>query len=88
MDKIFNYLFVLFGPLILILDLISDFNYFWKNNFRTDLKKNIIVKDDSRLSHHTIKEMDTYASKMGSHGIKSVSTGYLIRHFRTRFNSI
>jgi len=45
MDKVFNYLFILWGPLILIFDVFADTVYFWKNNFRVDLKKNIIVKD-------------------------------------------
>jgi len=88
MDEICKYLFIPFGPIILFLDLLADLSYFWKNNFRTDLKKNIIVKGDSKLNHHSIKEIDSYSLKMGTHGIKSVNTGYLIRHFRTRFNCL
>ena len=38
LDKMINYLFIPFGPLILLADLVADFFYFWKNNFRTDLK--------------------------------------------------
>jgi len=59
LDKIFNYLFVVFGPLILFIDSCADSMYFWKNNFRTDLKKNIIVKDNSKLTHLSIRGIDS-----------------------------
>jgi hypothetical protein len=59
LDQICNILFIPFGPAILLLDVIADFNYFWKNNFRTDLKKNIIVKAESKLTHHSIKDIDS-----------------------------
>ena len=64
-DVICNYLFVPFGPIILALDLMADCNYFWKNNFRSELKKNIIVIDDSKLTHYSIREIDAYTNKMG-----------------------
>jgi hypothetical protein len=38
------------------------------------------------LTHNSLKELDGYTSKMVNNKIKSVTTGYLIRHFRTRFN--
>jgi hypothetical protein len=37
-DKLINFLFIPFGPVILFADLMADFFYFWKNNFRNDLK--------------------------------------------------
>ena len=84
LDKVFNYLFILFGPLILTLDVLSDLNYFWKNNFRTELKMNIIVKEDSRLTHASLRDLDRYSYKMGSNKIKSLTTLYLVRHFRNK----
>ena len=33
-----KYTFYAFGMVILVLDVISDLYWFWKNNFRTDLK--------------------------------------------------
>lgn len=85
-DKIINYLFIPFGPIILLADLVADFLYFWKNNFRTELKQNIILKKKSNLTHNSLKELDGYTSKMVNNKIKSVTTGYLIRHFRARYN--
>ena len=84
MDKIANYMFIPFGPLILVLDVFSDLIYFWKNNFRTDLKQNIIVKDDSELIHESLRDMESHISKMGTNKIKSLNTGYLIKHFRSK----
>ena len=40
------------------------------------------------LTHNSLKELDGYTNKMVNNKIKSVTTGYLIRHFRTRFNVI
>jgi len=38
LDKMCNYLFIPFGPIILLFDVVSDLYYFWTNSFRTDLK--------------------------------------------------
>ena len=46
-DKIINMSFILTGPLILVLDTITDVYYFWMNNFRTDLKVIIITREAS-----------------------------------------
>lgn len=81
-DKIFNLLFIPFGPLILFFDVLADLNYFWKNNFRTDLKQNIILKADSELTHESLRDMDNHISKMGTNKIKSLNTIYLVKHFR------
>ena len=34
MDKVFNYMFIPFGTIVLMLDMIADLYYFWKNSFR------------------------------------------------------
>ena len=34
MDRILNYAFIPFGPFLLMLDMMADILYFWKNNFR------------------------------------------------------
>ena len=47
MDKLINMSFILTGPVILVLDTIADFYYFWINNFRTDLKVIIITREAS-----------------------------------------
>ena len=37
-DKMVNFMFIPFGPIILALDVVADLAYFWKNNFRSNLK--------------------------------------------------
>ena len=88
MDKIANLIFIPLGVPMLFLDVMSDLIYFWRNNFRDNLKQNIIVKKKSLLMHGTLKDLDIYESKLVKNKIKSVSSSYLIRHFRSRFNVI
>lgn len=40
------------------------------------------------LTHNSLKELDGYTNKMVQNKIKSVTTGYLIRHFRARFSVV
>lgn len=48
--------FVLFGPFILVLDLVvGDIYYFWMNSFRRDLKKCVIKKEVASVSHRSLK---------------------------------
>lgn len=84
LDKLCNYLFIPFGLVILMLDMLQDLNYFWKNNFRTELKQNIIVKEKSLLTHQSLRDLDSYAKKMRTNKIKSLSTIYLIKYFRNK----
>lgn len=51
-----NFAFIFFGPIILELDFLADLVYFWKNNFRIELKEIIIPKDKSLISHNSIRE--------------------------------
>ena len=81
-DQVFNLLFIPFGPFILLLDLIADVIYFWKNSFRTDLKMNIIPQNISQLSHKSLRNIENHFNKMKSNSIKSVANDYYIRHCR------
>lgn len=64
MDTIMNLIFIPLGPIILVLDVMSDIIYFWRNNFRNNLKMNIIVKKKSKLNHKTLKDLDCYEKKL------------------------
>jgi len=48
-------LFLCFGSLLLIIGFFSDFYYFWANNFRSNLKKIIIEREDSTLENSSIR---------------------------------
>jgi len=69
-----NFGFILFGPLILEFDFIADCIYFWKNNFRTELKEIIIPKDKSLISHKSIREFLSIGDKYIENKIKSANT--------------
>ena len=49
-DVILNCLiFIPFGLPILVVNLLADFYYFWLNNFESDLKKIIMIREQSKL---------------------------------------
>ena len=51
-DKLLKcWLFIPFGPLILLLDLFVDIYYFWKNNFKKELKYTIVVRKKQNVHH-------------------------------------
>lgn len=86
-EKAFNLLFIPFGLPILCMDVIADMFYFWKNNFRSDLVKNIIERERTLISHKSIRETEKYIGKMNDNKMKSVSTEYLIKFFRKKLNT-
>ena len=71
-DKMMNvFIFIPFGIPILCLDLLADCYFFWVNNFKQDLRKVIIERQRSKVSHSSLKEimqmMKNYAdNKIGS----------------------
>lgn len=57
-EKIMNvFIFIPFGIPILFLDLLTDCFYFWVNNFKQDLRKVIIERQRSKVSHTSLKEI-------------------------------
>ena len=55
--KLMNvYIFIPFGPVILLFDVIADLYYFWVNNYRQDLQKIIIEREKTTVNHHSLKE--------------------------------
>jgi len=55
--------FVGIGPILLLMNLFSDFYYFWANNFRSNLKKIIIERKKSTLTNDSIRQVKDYCSK-------------------------
>lgn len=80
-----NIAFIFLGPIILELDFLADCFYFWKNNFRTELKEIIIPKDKSLISHDSIREYNLLSEKYIENKIKSANTSQIIKIFRKRF---
>jgi len=77
--------FLIFGLFILGLNLLADFYYFWKNNFRTKLNKIIIEKQKSTLTSLSIKDIVNLCSKYKDQKIRSVYSIDFVRSFRSSF---
>jgi hypothetical protein len=48
---------------LLFLNILSDFYYFWANNFRSNLKKIIIERKKSSLTNDSIRQINDYCVK-------------------------
>jgi len=73
---------------LLLLNILSDFNYFWRNNFRSNLKKIIIGRNKSSLSILSIRQIKDYCMRYSNAKIKSVFCNESVRAFRERFTVI
>ena len=78
--------FLILGIPSLTLNLISDFFYFWANNFRSNLRKIVIEKQDSTLVHDSVREIKMQCSKYSSKKIKSVYSLDFVKSFRSKFS--
>lgn len=77
--------FVILGIPSLTLNLMSDFFYFWANNFRSNLKKIIIEKTKSTLDHNSVREIKMQCAKYSDMKIKSVYSVDMVKTFRQQF---
>lgn len=77
--------FLFFGMLVLMLNLLADFYYFWQNNFRSNLKKIIIERDKSTLTNQSIRDIVNLCSKYQGQKIRSVYSIDFVKSFRQSF---
>ena len=78
-------LFVVFGLVFLLLDVVlGDVYYFWANVFRRDLQKCIIKKEQSHISYKSLKEIKNMALKQDSHKIETAHADQIVRNFRRK----
>jgi hypothetical protein len=74
-EKILNIgIFIPFGLPIMVLNSFADFYYFWKNSFRTNLRKIIIFKEPSTVSHDSIRDLFRIQENYSKNKIKSCYT--------------
>jgi hypothetical protein len=89
-DRIKNwtkfFIFLVFGPLILVINLFTDFYYFWVNNFRDNLNKIIIFKVTSKLTSASIKMVKFTAARYMDGKVKAVHAIDFVKTFRTKMN--
>ena len=79
------FIFIPLGAPILFFDTLVDLLYFWINNFRTNLKKIIIEKDKSTVSHRSLKEIMNICDNFKELKIKTIHTSEMIKQFRKKF---
>lgn len=89
-DRIKNwskfFIFLFLGILILVINLFTDFYYFWMNNFRDNLNKIIIHKITSKLTSSSIKMIKFSAQKYMDSKVKAVHSIDFVKSFRTKMN--
>jgi len=85
LNKLYFVGFMAFGFPSLIFSLGADMVYFWRNNFRSNLKKIIIERQRSTLTNDTIRELKMLCSKYSDQKIKSVYSIDLVKTFRKNF---
>mmetsp|Transcript_23252 Transcript_23252/g.17672 ORF Transcript_23252/g.17672 Transcript_23252/m.17672 type:complete len:223 (+) Transcript_23252:388-1056(+) len=78
-------LFLCLGVLILLADLIVDIWYFWRFNFRKDLKKVVIYRDQTILSYRTFMKMVKLCDQFARKGIRVVYSKEFLKKFRQDF---
>jgi len=77
--------FVIFGLIILTLNIIGDTYYFWVNSFKDDLKMIIIEQEHNKVAHSSLRFFHISNLKYASNKIKSLHTPFLIKLFRGKF---
>lgn len=80
------FFFVLFGVPILVINLFTDFYYFWKNNFRDDLTKIIITKITSKLTSQSIKTVKFTTSRYKNEKVLAIYTTDFVKLFRKQMD--
>ena len=77
------YAFFPLGLVIVSLDTVADMYYFWVNNFRPkeELKQIIIPKENSTISHKSLRDLHITHIKYTDHKVKTVGASTLVRNF-------
>lgn len=89
MDKIKALLmlavYVVMGLPCLIAGILSDFVYFWANNFRSNLKKIIIVRAESTITSESIRSFTLFCAKYNIEKIRAIHCQDTIRTMRQKY---
>jgi len=82
-----NLIFIPFGLIILTCNYCVDLYYFWRNSFRlkSELKKIIIQKEESKVSHKSIRQIMKIGEKYSKYKIKTTLSSALIKRFSSYF---
>lgn len=79
------FFFAVLGGPSLTIGLLSDFYFFWANNFRSNLKKIIIERKLSSITNESIRNLFLLCSRYSSLKIKSLYSIDYVKTFRNRF---
>jgi hypothetical protein len=78
-------LYMALGIPILVLDMGSDFFYFWANNFRSNLKTIIIVKEKSNITNVSIRSLAQFCNRYNEERVKSLFCEKTVIIMRERY---
>lgn len=88
-DKIKLFIWVLIycgmGIPCLLLGIFSDFFYFWANNFRSNLKKIIIVREESTITSESIRSFTLFCAKYNMEKIRAIHCQDTVRTMRQKY---
>jgi heme/copper-type cytochrome/quinol oxidase subunit 1 len=85
-EKLEAMLFIPFGPAIVAFNCLADCLYFWKNNFRKDLKLTIIPKDETTVNHQSIRDIQAQFIKYNNNKIKTTHSNHYVKLFIKKLN--
>lgn len=81
-----SFFFLVFGLPLLSLSLVSDFFFFWKNNFRTNLKQVVIERIINPINLSTIKLLMNLCRQFNAEKIRSMLSNDVVKIFSNKYN--
>lgn len=78
-------LFILVGPLILLLDTFADVYYFWQVMFKTKMKQIIIEREKSTINHKSLRQLMGLTKVFSENKIKSAHSAQFVGIFRDNY---
>jgi len=89
MDKIkaacWVLMFATIGLPCLVMGIFSDFFYFWANNFRSNLKKIIIVRKESTITNESIRSFTLFCQKYNIEKIRAINCKMTVTTMRQKY---
>lgn len=69
----------------LVFGILTDFFYFWANNFRSNLKKIIIVRKESTITNESIRFFTNFCSKYNEEKVRAIYCKDTVKTMRQKY---
>ena len=69
----------------LLAGIMTDFFYFWANNFRSNLKKIIIVRKESTITNESIRSFTNFCSKYNEEKVRAIYCKDTVKTMRQKY---